>query len=236
MKEFNIFHFASTVIWWLNYITAVGRDYIISESTLKIPLTEYLGSTNVKEIHLEYSHPFFQQKRFDLFFKDETNSLEIVFEFKFVKKDSTRKLEERTRVFYDLMRLQFYLDTNKKAYFLICGNQFDFNTSFYNLNLNPPQILPSSGKGVVNSGFYSEWFSFDKNIPLKIINLRTRNIDYKNIYKEFINNYKSPYFKKNLTKLVMPKQIKTNLIYLSKNVNESNTPQTMRIGIWEIIP
>ena len=41
MAAYSNPHLASAIIWWLNYISAVGREYIIAESTLKIPATEY---------------------------------------------------------------------------------------------------------------------------------------------------------------------------------------------------
>ena len=96
----------------MNYISAVGRNYIINESTIKIPATEYLEVIGI-DPHLEFGHTKFKQKRLDLQFKDIVTNIENVFEFKYVKGDSTRDLAERKRIFYDLMRLHFFLEPGK---------------------------------------------------------------------------------------------------------------------------
>lgn len=237
MAAYSNPHLASAIIWWLNYISAVGREYIIAESTLKIPATEYLERFYRDYIELEYNHPNLSQKRFDLYFNDLNNMNETAFEFKFVREDSTRALVERKRIFYDLMRLYLFKALNKKGYFLICGNQLHFKSSFQNLNLKPKLPLPSSKSitsGIVKSGFFGEWFSFDISKPDRIINLNSTDREYKKIYKAFIKEYSKPY--KDATKniLVKPNTISTKLIFISEGLVASNIPQTFSIGIWEV--
>ena len=143
MKTFKVPFLASSVIHWMNYVSAVGRNYIINESTIKIPVTEYLEVTGISP-ELEFGHPSFKQRRMDLKFKDSYANIDYAVEFKYVKGDSTRDLAERKRVFNDLMRLHFFLDTDRKGYFLICGIQEDFKLSFENLDLTPGYVSPKS--------------------------------------------------------------------------------------------
>lgn len=59
MKTFDLKQLAGAVMHWLNYTSAVGRDYILSESAIKFPITEYLECLTVdkSEIELEFAHP-----------------------------------------------------------------------------------------------------------------------------------------------------------------------------------
>jgi hypothetical protein len=238
MVTYNDPHLASAIVWWLNYISAVGREYIIAESTLKIPATEYLETYFRGNIDLEYNHPYLSQKRFDLHFKDEDNATESAFEFKFVREDSTRQLSERKRIFNDLMRLHLFLEHDKKGVFLICGNHLHFKTSFQNLNLNPRFPIPTSKVAALiqtGSGFFGEWFSFDYASPERTIDLDNADNSYKVIYDAFMNDYKDSYKQATGTALVRPNSIKTKLKFISEEMTASNLPQTLSIGIWEVI-
>lgn len=241
MAAYSESHLASAIVWWLNYISAVGREYIVAESTLKIPATEYLERYYREKIKLEFHHPYLSQKRFDLYFNDTANNIENAFEFKFVREDSTRALLERKRIFNDLMRLHLYLNSsniNKKGYFLICGNQLHFKTSFQNLNLKPNfPISPSNSTHVISSksSFFSEWFSFDINSPDKPINLRNIDKQYSDIYIAFEKDYKNAYKEATGNSLIVPNTIKTKLKFISERLTTSNIPQTFSIGIWEVL-
>jgi hypothetical protein len=242
MKTFEIAHVASSVSWWLNYISSVGRNYIISESALKIPLTEYLEKSAVENIELEFNHPLFEMRRFDLHFKDSSDKLEKAFEFKYVKEDSTRSVPEKKRVFNDLMRLHFYMGAGKKVYFLICGNQDSFSISFEKLPIEPPRNYGTPKQknvaaAVTLQRFYSEWFSFDLNNPTTTIDLTKKGTAHEEMYTSFESDYAQSY--KNATNgkvLSNPASIKTQLVFLSEQFTNSNIPQTIRIGIWEVIP
>ena len=237
IKIFEIGHFASSIVWWLNYIIAVGRDYVISESALKIPAAEYLEKSEIKDIELEYPHPSFLLKKCDLYFYNPHSTTETVFELKYVKKDSTRAPSEQQRIFDDLMRLYFFLDKNKTGYFLICGNQKDFNISFRRLSLKPSYLIPKTktrSSSIISPDFYSEWFSFDFNNPDKIIDLNTSDTKYKSIYDNFLNNYSDPYYNKLKIKLTLPNHLTTKLVFLSQEMSSTKIPQTIQIGIWEV--
>lgn len=236
MVPYSESHLASAIVWWLNYISATGREYIIAESTLKIPATEYLERFYRESIELEFNHPKLSQKRFDLHFKDI--NAEVAFEFKFVREDSTNALAERKRIFADLMRLNLFLDNSKKGYFLICGNQFHFKASFQSLNLKGKYPAPTSKfaiPGPVKSGFFGEWFSFDTAFPEKTIDLSNQNKDYKPIYTAFFTDNQKAHKVATNNKLVAPNTIKTKLIFLSDELTASNIPQSFRIGIWEVL-
>ncbi|WP_055445553.1 hypothetical protein [Lacinutrix himadriensis] len=236
MKTFKESYLASSIIHWMNYISAVGRDYIIDESTIKIPACEYLEVTGLKP-NLEFHHSKFKPvRRIDLQFNNTKNKIESAYEFKYVKKDSTRGKPERIRVFNDLMRLNLYCDsTNKKGFFLICGITDDFEVSFENLNLKPTFLTPKPKNSSKSKSFYSEWFSFDDKLPKKEIALKTNDKSYEEIYQAFLNEYKTPYKEKTGNNLMLPDKIITKLIFLSEVNSATNIPQTFKIGIWEVL-
>jgi len=245
-KEININQLATAVMHWLSYTSAVGRNYILNEGSIKYPVSEYLERTTryVDDIMLEFGHPKLSMKRFDLFYKKK-RSEKSVFEFKYIKNGSSRKREEKQRIFNDLMRLHLYLSGKNKSYFLICGNQKDFVCDFQTLKLKlddtndslfiTPRFYKNLPKTIESKGFYTEWFSFDSNNPLKTINLESENTEYQNIYKKFVKEYSAAYKEKTTRKLTLPKIIKTNLLFLTGNIEQ--TPilsQPSKIGIWEV--
>lgn len=233
MTKYEHSHLASSVVWWLNYINSVGRDYIINENMIKVPATEYLERFFRDDITLELTHPKLIQRYIDLYFKNTATNEETAFEFKLVKGDSTRPLKERKRIFNDLMRMHLFNESNKQGYFLICGKQLDFNTSFKNLNLTPN--FSSVMSGLNKEGFYSKWFSFDKNNPEKVIKLKYARGDYNTIYKAFFATYEESFQPLEFQKAKNIASIKTKLIFLSDDIIQADIPQIMRIGIWEVV-
>lgn len=247
-KEINLKQLANAVQWWMSYVSAVGRSYVLAESSIKYPLAEYLERSNLNKIELEFGHPKLSKKRFDLHYEDAKNCKTAI-EFKFIKNGSTRDTNEKKRVFNDLMRLHLYLEDDKKGYFLICGAQSDFFKDFFRLLTKPakstkdnPYITEDkSVKKVINlrsKGFYSQWFSFDIKNPEKHINLQIKSGQYKKIYDSFIEDYKDSYIKTTPTDpdLKLPASITTKLVYLSKEKkHEDKYYQPATVGIWEII-
>ena len=238
-KDLNVSQLATAVMWWLSYTSAVGRNYVLGEGSIKFPTSEYLERSTVDEIALEYSHPIFSRKRFDLFFKNKNNE-KIVFEFKYIKGGSTRKSDEKQRIFNDLMRLYFSLDTDHKAYFLICGNQNDFITNFQRIITNIedfiiPKTKDSLPKIIIPEGFYTKWFSFDNNSPDTEIDLSNSEKEYKGIYDLFFEEYEIPHREKMKEKMQRPDKINTKLVFLSGNIEQPTVFfQPAKIGIWEI--
>lgn len=239
-KDVNVGQLATSVMWWLNYISAVGRSYVLNECAIKFPATEYLESSAIDAIELEYGHPKLLRKRFDLFFQKEQRE-KTVFEFKYIKNGSTRTNEERRRIFNDLMRLYLFLDTDKKGYFLICGNQFDFITDFQRIRQNQaqfivPRIQGDSPEYIEPEGFYTKWFSFKTSMPEKKIDLNVNDDEYRTIYDQFFSEYSAPYKAKTNADLERPAMITTSLVFLSGNDEQpTGVFQPCKIGIWEIL-
>ena len=237
MAKYNEPHLASAIVWWLNFLSATGREYIIAERTLAIPASEYLERHFIDQVFLEHDHPALSQKKIDLYFKDTMMGVQSVFEFKYVRQDSTNPLKERKRYFNDLMRLHLASQQGYKSYFLVCGNQINFNTCFQNFNLQGkyPTAGPRRGStGPTTSGYFGEWFSFDKSVTAKSINLKNKDVDYEPIYRAFVKDYSDSYFDSTANKLILPNSITTKLIFLSEDLSATNIPQTFKIGIWEI--
>lgn len=238
-KDVNINQLATAVMWWLSYTSAFGRNYVLSEGSIKFPASEYLERSMIDEIELEYGHPKLSRKRFDLFFKTNTNE-KSAFEFKYIKNGSTRTQDEKQRVFNDLMRLFLIINTDHRAYFLICGNQSDFVKDFQRINPDTshfitPKKQDSLPKTIVAEGFYTKWFSFNANAPDIEIDLCDSTKEYKDIYDLFFEEYAAPYHKKTETELQKPHKLRTSLVFLSGNVEQSiSLFQPAKIGIWEI--
>ena len=238
-KDVSVSQLATAVMWWLSYTSAIGRNYVLGEGSIKFPTSEYLERSTIDEIELEYSHPKFSRKRFDLFFKKK-NDEKIVFEFKYIKDGSTRTQEEKQRIFNDLMRLFFSLDTDHKAYFLICGNQTDFIKDFQKIIPPAKQFITPRKRNFlppknISEGFYTKWFSFDNNSPDTEIDLSNSEKEYKSIYDLFFEEYEIPHREKMKEKMQRPDKINTKLVFLSGNIEQpTGFFQPAKIGIWEI--
>ncbi len=215
---------AIALLSWLNYIYAVNRSLILSESSLKIPIVDYLLSVNVTDLNLEFSHPYFKRRRIDLLYrtKEENVLPKRAFEFKYVKNESTKKTAEKQRILNDILRL-YFLDKDTQGYFLITGKEKDFLQDFKDLPLE--EEINNTYSGIVKI-FYEEWFSFDINNPEREINLNTTDINYSSFYVDFENEYK----KDAKNQFQMPQKVKTKLVYLSEKKDN-----LLSIGIWEIL-
>lgn len=234
-QDLEIKKLGYAVMHWLSFKIVIGREYVLSESALKMPISEYLTQKGFDDIELEFSHPSLSKKRFDLCFSSKSNA-ENVFEFKYIRKSSTRRKDEKQRIFDDLMRLHLFIsNSNTKSYFLICGLKDEFNTDFQKLS-NNTQYPTGRIKGQVSEkspSFYDEWFSFDERNPKKLIDLNSISTEYAGIYKDFFEDYKPSFFKKKKTILTMPNNITTRLVFLESDLDNSWQPAA--IGIWEIL-
>lgn len=229
-KEIDHIEMASAVVWWLNYLTAVGRQYVINENSIKYPVAEYLEKSICEKdsIKLEKNHPLLKSRSLDLFYRKDKE--ETAFEFKFIKNGSTLKQSEKQRVFNDLLRLHYFLEAGgTKAYFLICGIKSEFTNSFMSIPKATNTKLPISPK--TYDLFYSEWFSFTDKPSEKIIDLNNAKSEYQNIYKTYFNDYKA----KKGKVMNRPKSLTTKMVFISQEHIDSNIPENLRIGIWEVI-
>ncbi len=238
-KTYLVHDLAASLSWYLNFMSTIGRDYVIDEKTLKIPITEYLESSNIESIKLEDSHPNFKGRSVDLTFNDVERKKRIAFEFKFLKGTSVGKTDERERIFADLLRLHFFASSNnQKAYFLMCGDKMRFNSTFVTqqrINIFFKNSKTTGFKNPKPIGFFTEWFKFEVNEATKgngiaKIDINTGVLDYKNIYNRVINEYKKDFVGKfsPLTK------IETKCIYLSPENVDRRLLRTTRVGVWEV--
>ncbi len=240
---------ATAVMWWLSYTSAVGRNYVLSEGAIKFPLSEYLETSNIEELILEYGHPKLSRKRIDLFYQEKQKDLtteNFAFEFKYVKNGSTRTLDEKQRIFNDLMRLHYFNQEKQKGYFLICGGQNDFVSDFQRIKPTPQKvngkltfdttINGSEPDKIVAEGFYTRWFSFDNKDKDREIDLTTQEVEYKGIYDLFFSEYAEPYKTKVNADMPRPDKIKTRLEFLSGDIEQpTKLFQPSKIGIWQVI-
>lgn len=244
-NEVFIKHLGSTVQSWLNYISSVGRKFVLSESSIKMPLAEFIGTkiADTEAVKLEYLHPNLFMKRMDLYFKkkNSVNEFQTAFEFKYVKDASTLDNVEKQRIFNDLMRLHIFIENasiETKGYFLICGSQYEFDQSFQKILTPIKKFGPRTNTPVVipkQVGFYTEWFKFDYSDPEQTINLYTIGTEHISFYDDFFAKYEKPYEKQTKRKLARPQEIKTKLIFISQDNDQKDVPEPMKIGIWEII-
>ena len=248
-KDVNINQMATAIMWWLSYTSAVGRNYVLSEGAIKFPLSEYLETSNIENLILEYGHPKLSRKRIDLFYQEkqkDSTTENFAFEFKYIKNGSTRTPDEKQRVFNDLMRLHYFNQDKQKGYFLICGGQNDFVSDFQRIKSTPKKvngklILDTTTKDtepdkIVAQGFYTHWFSFDNKNKDVEIDLTTLDDDYKDIYALFFSEYAEPYKTKVKADIPKPDKIKTRLVFLSGDIEQpTKLFQPSKIGIWEVI-
>ncbi len=234
MKQIDFNSLIHSVSYLLCYQDKIGRDFMITESSIKFPVADYLTGigTPLVQIELEYPHPELENKRIDLVTTDKETHLsdcKIVnaFEFKIVKTETKYKAEKQ-RIFNDLMRMYLMnVRQNVTSYFMIVGKYNDYMSCFRNITdfpaKNKTQEIPDA------DGFYTEWFSF-KNLQTKVFNLdNPKNDEYKDIYQNFIDTYEE---KNSHSKLILPNKLKTvckGLSALSKY-----TPNPYVGGLWEI--
>lgn len=248
INEVFIKHLGVSIESWLNYISAVGREYVLSESSIKLPLAEFIGTKigDTDAVKLEYLHPFFFMKRFDLYLERTVNEInyKTAFEFKYIKDASTLNKIEKQRIFNDLMRLYYfkkYTDSSCKVYFLICGTQYEFEQSFQKIPNYISSIEPrtdSPKEDVKMSGFYTEWFKFDYKDSEQAIQLNKEDESvHQPFYTDFFKHYDKAY-KRELGEdknLDIPNEIKTKLIFLSQDNTQKDVPESMKVGVWEIL-
>lgn len=242
-NEIFIKHLGSSVQSWLNYISAVGREFVLSESSIKMPLAEFIGTkiADTEAVKLEYLHPNLFMKRMDLYYRKKiTNEFQAAFEFKYIKDASTIDKVEKQRIFNDLMRLHIFINNARfetKGYFLICGSQYEFDQSFQKIIPLIKKIGPKTITPVIipkQAGFYTEWFKFNYDDPEQAITLNNSSSEHSNFYDTFFKKYKTPYKRQMKKELLRPVVIKTKLIFLSQDNEQKDVPEPMKLGIWEV--
>lgn len=246
-------HVGTALHSWLNYVTAVERSYVLAENSIIYPVSEFIGTkAGINEIWLDRVHPNLTGKRLDLRFFTMLNGLrqEVAMEFKYSRVGYTEGEGEQQRILNDILRLKLFTEsaTNRKSYFLMCGEQIDFLKAFQSIgwSTNIDEIgrpLPSAmgiseikNLGLIQPhGFYTKWFHFEPDVNSKIeIKITDTNLVSKKLLDGFYEDYEDS-FKDGMTKAKFESsKVETRLVYLSNLSNIEGINNLMRVGIWEI--
>ena len=239
----NILSSAYCVYNWMGYLSkASDNSHLIAESSLKYPFVECLERHSINEIHLEFTHPIFKNRKIDAFIGDVDekgnmvrNASKIFIEFKFVRGDTNTKKEQQ-RYFDDLMRLSLLKKgfPESKCFFLVCGEKATYHNSFmYNSAKTKDKKIEESRTGKPRNkkkSIYHNWLSFDKKKREKEADLQKE--DNTGFVASFIENYlsKKEVCEENISGRTM---LHTKLMLaLPSNDNMDNS---YTLGLWEII-
>lgn len=237
---------AVTIKSWLDYYMAVNQEYVLSESTIKYPICNYL-SQFYGSVALEKQIVFFSDDRcYDFYFKIGRENYFV--ELKYAQKDYTYESSEVQRVFDDLMRLNAMSEyKHSNCIFIMCGAKKDFKNEFkdgrpsaqkQNLVNGMPISPKSKKKGrprkYGNNNPYRLMFQF-KGGKTRIIN--TRNAYVKKMVQEFENTYVLSddgirKFKDISSCVSNLEKIKTTLMDIIYDNNE--TTGRSAIGLWKV--
>jgi len=255
-SDLFLIHVGTALHSWLNYVSAVERGYVLSENSIIYPVSEFIGTkTSVDEIWLDRLHPNLSGKRLDLRFFAMLDALphEVAMEFKYARVGYTDGPSEKQRILDDILRLKIFTESksNRKAYFLICGDQIDFFKAFQSIDWSTqidkdgrpyPQIMgidEIKDLGVVKPfGFYTNWFKFDPEAAAndKMIDITIN--DNKSVPVEFLEGFYKKYegsFEDSMNRSKFEtSKVRTRLVYLSDLSNLEGIKKQMRVGMWEI--
>ena len=213
--ELFIKHVGASLHNWLNYISTVQRGYVLAESSIIYPVSEYVATQiNNTKVLLEEEHPNLAGKYVDLRLvkRFQGENIEFAFEFKYARIDYTEKSGEKQRIFDDLLRLKIFKESkkNRKAYFIICGKQLDFLKAFqsigWSINHDPKTGLPVKYSLTVEdvdnlnivkpNGFYTNWFKFDIEDTVSLaknFNVSDTAVVPTHIYNNFFDDYEKSF-------------------------------------------
>jgi hypothetical protein len=221
-----------SITYYLSYQERIGRNFMVSESSLKYPVADYLTGLEMPLTHiqLEHPHPYLKKRQIDLVTTDETKDfIETAFEFK-IARNNTKYDAEQQRIFSDLMRLHLIAKSNKSScYFIVAGSQEDFIQYFRSIPSTRPASNSINAGLPAPGGFYKEWFYFEKNevrtFPIKnaLVN------DYQKIYDTFLDDYKT---RESAGKIKLPANLTTTCIAISALSRDFPTPYVG--GIWKV--
>lgn len=111
---------------------------VLAENSIIYPVSEFIGTKAViNEIWLDRALPDLRRKRLDLRFLTILDAVhqEVAMEFKYAREDYTEGDGEKQRILNDILRLKLFKESglNRKAFFLMCGEQIDFLKSFQSI-------------------------------------------------------------------------------------------------------
>ncbi|MDO9257949.1 MAG: hypothetical protein Q7U54_20720, partial [Bacteroidales bacterium] len=241
---------------WSNYVSAVERGYVLAENSIIYPVSEFIGTkSGLDEIWLDRVHPNLSGKRFDLRFFAMLDAArhEVAMEFKYARQGYTEGEGEKQRILNDILRLKVFTESksNRKAYFLICGEQIDFFKAFQSIGWTTKidkdgRPFPSEmgieeikDLGIIKPhGFYANWFRFDPESSAIEKNIDFAINDNKSVPEEYLEGFYKEYeesFKDGMNrKIFESSKVRTRLVYISDLSNLEGIKKLMRVGIWEI--
>jgi hypothetical protein len=255
-SDLFMIHVGTALHSWLNYVSAVERGYVLAENSIIYPVSEFVGTkADQDKIWLDRAHPNLIGKRLDLRFFAMLNAAdcEVAMEFKYAREGYTEGDGEKQRILNDILRLKLFTESgaNRKAYFLICGEQIDFLKAFQSIGWTakidefgrplPEELGIDEIKklGVIKPhGFYTNWFKFDPlgHLKDKIVEFEINDIIP--VPKEFLEGFYKDYldsFKVGMNRAKFESsKVSTRLVYLSDLSNLEGIKKLMRVGIWEI--
>jgi len=176
IKDFVLKDMIDVTKSWMDYHYAINQEYVLSESSIKIPICNYL-SQYLGDVELEKKIEEFQKRHYDLFFS--VDEKKYFFEFKFVKNGYTCRKSEIKRYFDDIARLKNKADAeNVECYLLVCGAKKDFlnefrgsleRQSFENIDTSSPtfdaELYVDEDEDVSSNSAesYKKMFAFEEN-------------------------------------------------------------------------
>lgn len=222
-----------SVTYYLSYQDNIGRSFMVNESSLKYPVTDYLTSLKMSlaNIQLEFARPDLWKRNLDLITTDQPDKklaqkIETAYEFKMASQNTKYELEQK-RIFNDLMRLYLIGKSNEaSSYFIMVGTQKDYIQYFRSIVTIRP--ITNNQKLPVPQGFYAEWFAF-KVGETKTFDIKNASKDYKDVYEAFQRDYKA---KDGKAILDLPDNLTTKCIAISALSRKFPTPYVG--GIWKI--
>ena len=182
---------------WLGYLSKVSDNCkLIAESSLKYPFVECLERHSIKDVHLEFSHPLFKDRRIDAYIGSinsdgaiDKDSPQMTFiEFKFVRGDTLSEKEQH-RYFNDILRLSYLKQEfpQSECYLLVCGETVSFNDAFRYEPIKKCLEDEIGKRRKKKKSIYNDWLSFELKSGEKNIEL------VKHKYRLFVLSFREHY-------------------------------------------
>jgi hypothetical protein len=108
---FNAFRLARAVAHWVGYESACGRENLLSEGSMLLPVGQYLQSHTRTYVDPEHPYPALPRRRIDIALLDnkESKLVRHAFEMKFIRESGRDYSQE---LFDDIVRLETLEDVS----------------------------------------------------------------------------------------------------------------------------
>lgn len=100
----KIYDLARAIVHWVGFESACGRENLLSEASMIVPLGQYLKSHTMDHIELECPYPAMPRRRIDIALLNDAMQRDILqaFEMKFIRQSGRDYAQE---LFDDIIRL-----------------------------------------------------------------------------------------------------------------------------------